>query len=356
MRSKRSRPQPSRRSGTAPLKVAVVAHSGKTLGGGLSELHGALVAAGVSDPLWFEVPKSRKAPKRVRQAIKQGATLIFVWGGDGMVQRCIDAAAGSKAAIAIVPAGTANLLASNLGIPKDIAKCVEVGLHGTRQPIDVGKVNGERFAVMAGVGFDAMMIRDADDGLKARIGRLAYVWTGAKQLDAPRFGVRIQVDGEPWFTGRAACVLFGNVGSAFGGLTFFENARLDDGRIDFGVVTAKGALEWARTLARTVAGDPEASKFVKLGTGRKIKVRLERPLPYEVDGSARPATDRLDIKVQSGAVTVCVPQPDPLPARAVPDHAVRGQRAEVASPSERRPRRPNAYVRGWLKRSQVPQP
>src|SRR5678816_4744891 len=102
--------------------VAVVAHSGKKLGGGLSELRRVLVRAGHPRPIWYEVPKSRKAPRAVRRAVKKGARLIFVWGGDGMVQRCIDALAGfKKVEMAILPAGTANLLATNLGIPKDIA-------------------------------------------------------------------------------------------------------------------------------------------------------------------------------------------------------------------------------------------
>jgi diacylglycerol kinase (ATP) len=75
-----------------------------------------------------------------------------------MVQRCIDAAAGSNVAIAILPAGTANLLATNLGIPKDLAEAVAVGLNGTRRPLDVGRLNGERFAVMAGAGVDARIM------------------------------------------------------------------------------------------------------------------------------------------------------------------------------------------------------
>mgnify|MGYP000034054683 CR=1 FL=1 len=74
--------------------VAVVAHSGKTLGGGLDELRSVLAHAGVDTPLWYEVPKSKKAPARVRKAIDKGADLVFVWGGDGMVQRCIDTLAG----------------------------------------------------------------------------------------------------------------------------------------------------------------------------------------------------------------------------------------------------------------------
>ena len=86
----------------------------------MGELKHELAAAGVVDPIWFEVPKSKMAPKRVREALDAGAELIFVWGGDGMVQRCIDAMVGSDATLAIVPAGTANLFASNLGIPKHI--------------------------------------------------------------------------------------------------------------------------------------------------------------------------------------------------------------------------------------------
>src|SRR5512133_1955633 len=99
--------------------VAVVAHRDKKLGGGLSELRQTLAASGVNDPLWFEVPKSAKAPKCIRRAIKQGADLVFVWGGDGMVQRSIDAVVdgGYEVPIAILPAGTANLLAKNLEIP-----------------------------------------------------------------------------------------------------------------------------------------------------------------------------------------------------------------------------------------------
>ena len=99
------------------MKVAVIAHSGKKLEGGLPQLRRVLDAAGISDPLWHEVPKSRKAPSRVRRVLDKGADLIFAWGGDGMVQRCVDELAGSGTSLAIIPAGTANLFAANLGIP-----------------------------------------------------------------------------------------------------------------------------------------------------------------------------------------------------------------------------------------------
>src|SRR5688572_11787115 len=177
--------------------VAVIAHSRKTLDGGLDELRSAIAGYGVDEVIWHEVPKSKKAPKRVREALDAGAELVVVWGGDGMVQRCADALAGSGTPVAIIPAGTANLLAHNLGIPQDLGEAVRIAFHGARRVIDLGRVNGEHFAVMAGVGFDADMIRDAGHGLKDRLGRVAYFWTGARHLARRRSPMRIDVDGTP---------------------------------------------------------------------------------------------------------------------------------------------------------------
>jgi diacylglycerol kinase (ATP) len=287
--------------------VAVIAHRKKQLGAGLGDLRQALFDAGVTDPLWFEVNKGKKAPPRAKEACDAGADLVFVWGGDGTVQRCADALAGSDVPIAIVPAGTANLLATNLGVPRDIAACVKLGLHGARRRIDLGNLNGERFAVMAGVGFDALMIRDAGRGMKDHLGRLAYVVTGARHLGEEPTDARIDVDGERWFTGSIGCALVGNVGSLFGGITVFQDARPDDGRLQLGVVTADGGLQWMRALARTAAGSPERSPFVEMTTARRIDIRLARKLPYELDGGDRPPTKRVRVEVEPGAVTVCVP-------------------------------------------------
>ena len=86
------------------------------------------------------------------------------------------------------------------------------------------------------------MIRDADAGLKDRIGRVAYVWTGCTELGAKPFEAKIRVDGSTWFDGKASCVLVGNVGKLFAGVEAFEDARPDDGMLELGVVTADGML------------------------------------------------------------------------------------------------------------------
>jgi YegS/Rv2252/BmrU family lipid kinase len=291
------------------VKVAVIAHAGKTLGGGLPELRRVLEAAGVADPFWCEVPKSRKAPAQVRRALDEGAELIVAWGGDGMVQRCVDVLAGSEVPLAIIPAGTANLFATNLGIPSDIEGAVAVGLHGARRRVDLGRFNGERFAVMAGAGFDAAMIRDAGDGgLKERLGRVAYVWTGSKNLRSKPFRADIEVDGANWYKGKASCILFGNVGKLVGGVEAFEDARPDDGMLELGIVTAEGLLEWGRMIARAAVGPADKSPLAQTTKARSVKVKLDRKVLYELDGGDRTKVKAFKVKVEPGAVTVCVPQ------------------------------------------------
>jgi diacylglycerol kinase (ATP) len=287
--------------------IAVVAHADKSFGGGLPELRTVLAQEGFTDPLWYEVVKSRQAPKRARRALKQGADVLFVWGGDGTVQRCIDVVAGSGTALAILPAGTANLLATNLQIPADLPGAVRVGLHGERRPLDTGTVNGEHFAVMAGAGFDARMINEADRGMKDRIGRAAYLYAGARNLSARRAKATIKVDGQQFFKGRISCVLVGNVGKVLGGVEAFSGAQPDDGLLELGVVTAKNPVEWARTLGRVALGKSEKSPFVQLTRGKKFRIRFDRPLLYELDGGTRPATAKMRIKVHPSSITICVP-------------------------------------------------
>jgi YegS/Rv2252/BmrU family lipid kinase len=286
--------------------VAVVAHKRKRLGGGLGELRRLLHEHGI-EPRWYEVNKSKKARKRARRAVADGAELVLIWGGDGTVQRCLDGLAGRDVTVALLPAGTANLLATNLGIPTDLRAAVDIGLHGRDRRLDLGVVNGEHFAVMAGAGFDARLIAEADRGLKDRFGRLAYVWTGAKALKSEIARTQIVVDGAPWFDGDASCVLVGNVGTITGGLTAFEQAEVDDGILEIGVVTAASRLAWLRVLASLATKRPERSSMVRLTRGTALDVHFARKFVYQLDGGARPASEDLHVEVEPGAIKVRVP-------------------------------------------------
>lgn len=293
--------------------LGLVAHRRKTLGDGLDALRSMLADAGHVDlgdhgRNWREVDRSKEAPKQVRKLIRRGVDRLVVWGGDGTVRRCIDTivAEGADVDLAIIPAGTANLLANGLGIPIDLEGAVEVAVHGNLRRIDVGVMNGEHFAVMGGTGFDALMIRDADSD-KDRLGRLAYVRAGARHLATTGAKVKIDVDGERWYSGRTACVLVGNIGEVFGGLTLFPSARPDDGLVDVGIVTAQQRLDWVRVGLRAATGTIESSPLVDVTQGRRVRVRMKRRLPWEIDGGDRSKTDRLDVSVLPGRLTVCVP-------------------------------------------------
>ncbi|MEU4425406.1 YegS/Rv2252/BmrU family lipid kinase [Actinoplanes sp. NPDC024001] len=294
-----------------PRTIAVVAHQRKTLGGGLDELRRRITGQGVEELLWFEVPKSRKAPKQVRKAVEAGVDLLVVWGGDGLVQRSLDVLAqekgGSKIPVAIIPAGTGNLFAGNLGIPTDLEKAVEIAFHGERRRFDLGRLSGEHFAVMAGVGFDGAMIKDADGDLKDRLGKLAYVWTGIRHVNGEAPRATIEIDGSPWFDDEASCVLIGNVGTITGGIRAFDDAEPDDGWLDVGVATAQGALQWARALGTMAVGRSDRSPFVRTTRARRVDVKLESKLVYELDGGARAKTKKFTASVVPAAVKICVP-------------------------------------------------
>jgi diacylglycerol kinase (ATP) len=289
-------------------RVGVIAHPGKSLGDGLGALRTSLAAHGIADPLWREAPSGDDVPRLVADLLDESVDLIFVWGGDGTVQKCIDAVGTAPVTLAIMPAGTANLLASNLGIPHDLKAAVDIGLRGRRRRLDVGTVNGERFSVMAGVGLDALIMRGADAGLKDRLGRLAYVATGIGAVDRSAVQTRVAVDGRTWFQGPSTCVLVGNLGRLFGGLSVFPKAQADDGLLSIGVSTADSALDWARTLGATLVGDAASSPFVEMTAGGGVEVSLDEALPYELDGEARPKTKHLEFHVEPAAV--CVSTPD----------------------------------------------
>jgi len=290
--------------------IAVVAHSAKTLGGGLPELRSVLARYGFDQPLWYEVAKSRQVPDCVRSATSEGADVVFVWGGDGTVRRGIETLANSDIPLAILPAGTGNLLARNVGIPLDLEKAVAIGLHGDRRPIDTATVNGKYFAVMAGAGLDAIIMRDANDGMKDRVGRAAYLWSGARSLDERPVKARIDLEGRRFYKGPVTCVLFGNMSEILGGVKVFEGSSAEDGLIEMGVVSAKSRTQWLRTLTRVVVGHAERSPFVSTTRGTDMTITFNRPMRFEVDGSDQKAARRLRVKVRPRSATVCVPAPD----------------------------------------------
>lgn len=240
---------------------------------------------------------------QTRRAIADGARTIVACGGDGTVRACLDALRHSGVALDIVPLGTGNLLATNLGIPPGLEGASSVPGRPSRT-IDAGVVNGETFAVMAGTGFDALMIGDADEATKAKLGTLAYIVSGVRNLRSDLVPTTVEVDGRTWFRGRTTMVLVGNHGTVTGGLEVFPDASPDDGLLDVAVLRADGLREWASVMWRLVRDTPQRPELVDRTQGRRIVVTTSTPRAYELDGEARDPVTRVEFTVDPAALQV----------------------------------------------------
>lgn len=257
---------------------------------------------------------SKRALRRdAARAVKAGADVVVAVGGDGAVLQVVQALAGTQVALGIVPMGTGNLLAGNLGIPRPLDQAVDVLLSGGRRRIDLGRltVHGKRelFAVACGVGFDAEIMKATGKGQKLRRGKLAYVASAIKHSRRVRNvtheitldGVRSSMEATQVFIAN-----FGRMGLAV-------EPRLeiqpDDGMLDVIVVRASGPL--AGLLAGWEAlrqGDLGASSsgHVFRARARKVGIKTEPSRLVETDGSVV-GTTPIKASIRPAALTVIVP-------------------------------------------------
>jgi YegS/Rv2252/BmrU family lipid kinase len=270
------------------------------------EICEALLRHGLADPLWFETTADDPGTGQARAALAGGAALVFVSGGDGTVMACAGVLAGTGVALAVIPAGTGNLLARNFAVPRDVAGAVQAAVTGVDRAIDVGVLGDRRFVIMAGIGFDAQMLADAPDKLKARVGWPAYVVSAARHLFAPRRSFTLTLDdGEP-LERRGRGVLVGNLGRLQGGLPVLPDAVPDDGLLDVAVINTRGLLSWTFLVTAVVLrrGD---QRRLETFQARRLTVRCDERLPTELDGEVLDDRDLLDISVLPGALTLRVP-------------------------------------------------
>ncbi len=288
------------------MSVVVVVNPSKIDKRQHDELTEVLAHEGAADVSFAETTPEDPGIGQARQAAADGADVVIAWGGDGTVMACVTGLAGTDTPLAILAGGTGNLLARNLEIPLDFADGVHVAVHGARRRIDVGAVGDDRFAVMAGMGFDAALLRDASEQAKATVGSAAYVLSGLRNLTQHWFNCTVTVDDEEPVHLRARTVLVGNVGKLQGGLPVLRDAVPDDGLLDVLVISPRTKLEWIVVALRVVArrSHPQHMESMR---GRRILIESQTVEPYELDGDLRGETDRMLCEVQPGALVLCVP-------------------------------------------------
>ncbi|MCG5466161.1 diacylglycerol kinase family protein [Micromonospora sp. NPDC053740] len=294
----------------------------------------ALTAAGWPAPQWYETTVDDPGRGQTEQAVKDGVDLVFACGGDGTVMSCVSGLVGTDVALAVLPQGTGNLLAANLGLSTDLAAGLEIAVERGRRLLDVGAVEDRYFTVMAGMGFDAQMLEATNETTKARIGWPAYVVGAARHLRDRPMRVQIRIDDRPPVRRRARSVLIANVGRLQGGVTLLTEAEPDDGWLDVAVLTPRNlrhwlALGWA--VIRRSGQVPQLEVF----RGRRVVVTSNRAQPRELDGDLISPGRQLRAEVRPQALWLCVPQPEGAPDLAV-DAQGAGERGEQLIEEARR--------------------
>ncbi|MGO2471472.1 MAG: diacylglycerol/lipid kinase family protein [Microbacterium gubbeenense] len=272
---------------------------------------------------WHETSVDDPGVGATREALAAGADLVIAAGGDGTVRAVCEHLADSEAQadLGIVPLGTGNLLARNLGVPlNSIRGAVERAISGQPRVIDAAWADTDElryaFVVMAGFGIDAHMITETDDDLKSRAGWLAYVESLGRALSASEvIEVTVATDDAEAEQHSVHTLIVGNCGTLQGGITLLPDAGPSDGELDLIVLDATDASGWADTLknvvwdngiGRVFRKDQSAASSDSVTHRRltSIDIVLAEPRVFEVDGDDVGEVTRVRISVQPDAIRV----------------------------------------------------
>ena len=266
------------------------------------------------------VRRKRRLRTATSRAVDAGCRLVVCAGGDGTVREVATALAGTEVPLAIIPTGTGNFLARNLGLPRDVREAVNTAISGRRQKIDVGsvKIAGKvrDFTVACGVGFDATVMRRTTSRAKGRWGGLAYVANAIREAGTIRnVPHELTLDGVRSTT-DAAQVFVANLGRIPPGHKV-PGVQPTDGLLDVFVVRASGPIPallagW-EAIRHARPGRPRGSGSRRLGRGRlfrtqarEIRIETKPARQVELDGNVV-GTTPLEISVRPSALTVMVP-------------------------------------------------
>ncbi|MBV9851430.1 MAG: diacylglycerol kinase family lipid kinase [Armatimonadetes bacterium] len=259
--------------------------------------------------------KEEGARELAKKALDEGVDLLAVSGGDGTVMETMAALVGTDIPVAVLPAGTGNLLSVNLGIPMTVPEAVDVALSGDIYELDLARYDldgsgageGRYFAIMGGIGLDARVIADADREAKKKLGVLAYFVAAIKNLPRRRSRVEIHLDDKPPLLQRVKTVLIANMGKITGGLEAVPTASPNDGRLDVAIMRTETLGQWLRLLGFALMGRAQDDPSYSVHQARRVSIRTTFPEPVEFDGEEVGRVRDLTVEVVPKAVRVLVP-------------------------------------------------
>jgi YegS/Rv2252/BmrU family lipid kinase len=267
---------------------------------------------GWGNTLWLETSVEDPGGAIARQAVAAHVDLVIAAGGDGTIRAVADALAHTGIPLGLVPAGTGNLLARNLDLPLEEVDAIEVALSGQVRQLDLVKIivddrAPEHFAVMAGIGVDAVIMDETDEGLKDKVGSAAYFVAAAKALGRLPVRMTVQLDGNRPIRRQAMLCVIGNVGTLRGNLTLIPGARPDDGLLDIYIASPRRFRHWVKIALRLMTRRAKKDDQVDQHTGKRVRIRIHEKDNYQLDGDVVGEATTLDAEIQPGALALCVP-------------------------------------------------
>jgi YegS/Rv2252/BmrU family lipid kinase len=283
----------------------------------ISDKFRALVEEGVQrkgwgNTLWLETSVEDPGGAVTRQAVAAHVDLVIAAGGDGTIRAVADALAHTGIPLGLIPAGTGNLLARNLDLPLEEVDAIEVALSGQIRQVDLVKIivddrAPEHFAVMAGIGIDAVIMDETDEGLKDKVGSAAYFVAAAKALGRLPVRMTVQLDGNRPVRRQAMLCVIGNVGTLRGNLTLIPGARPDDGLLDIYIASPRRFRHWVKIALRLMTRRAKKDDQVDQHTGTRVRIKIHGKDNYQLDGDVIAEATTLDAEIQPAALAICVP-------------------------------------------------
>ena len=277
------------------------------------------------EPIWLYTAPNYTGRDLAREALAAGADVLVAAGGDGTVRAVASVAIEDGVPLGVIPLGTGNLFARNVGVPiSDSGAALRAVIEGVSERVDVGRMtvareSGEEreflFLVLAGVGIDADMVAGADEKLKRRLGWLAYFYVLIRHTTSTRMRASVTVSGLEPFTGRVRTVLIANCGRLPGGLTLVPDARVNDGALDIATLDARGGVAgWAELASQVVLQGTKASTLTlpeawRVGRidhtrGASVDIVMEAPQRVQADGESLGRAISVRAIVEPGCLTV----------------------------------------------------
>ena len=252
------------------------------------------------------------AAELAREAVRAGMDMVIAAGGDGTVNSVVQGIAGHETALGVLPLGTVNVWAREMGIPLALPLAAEVLIKGVRRRVDVGRAGDRFFLMMAGIGFDAEVARRVEQSRLKRVGLklLDYLATvGILSVTHQSARIWIRADDKRRSL-KSLMIIIGNTRLYGGALTFAKKAVADDGRLDLVVIGGGGIAYRVGVLLRALFRRASMGPRARYAHMRTVRLESNKPVPVQVDGEVI-GTLPMTFSVVPNALTVVVPEDAP---------------------------------------------